>query len=134
MPKDTSALDTQKDSITQWLADGLTYEEVRRRLFAQGVEVSPRTLATRIQRWGISRYNKRHRLDPTLQAEVAYYFNRCQLTDAEIAQRLAADGWKLTKWTVGRMRRDQGLLKRVSTEAWRGDERPQLQQHLLNLS
>ena len=133
MPKDLSALDAQKDGVIQWLNEGLTYEDVRRRLASQGVYVSERTLTSRIKRWGISRYNKRHRLDATLQSRVAYYFHECQLTDEETVERLAADGWKVTKWTVGRMRRQQGLLKRVPAEAWQGEPAPQLEQLLLKI-
>jgi hypothetical protein len=97
MPKDLSALDAQRDSVIQWLNEGLTYEDVRRRLASQGVCVSERTLTSRIKRWGISRYNKRHRLDLALQARVAYYFHECQLTDEETVEHLAADGWKVNR-------------------------------------
>ena len=92
MPPPTIDLEPYRDSITEWLAAGTSYEEVRQQLQRTNVQVSDRTLRLRIKSWGIERNKKPLRYNSILQAQVAFYFYAYQLSDEEMVQYLGWDG------------------------------------------
>lgn len=108
-------LDTLKDSILDLYNKGYTSREI-----AAQVSSTKSTIERRLAEWGIRKNApKSQRKDPSLRSQVAIYF-MSGFTDSEIVLALNGDRTGIDyvhKRTVERIRKSQGLVRRMSAFA-----------------
>jgi hypothetical protein len=107
-------LEKVKGTIEIWFNDNLTQEEMIKRLKAEfQIQVSPRTLRKRLSEWALVR-----RISvvetPELRARIAYLFCILGLNDSEMLRALKHDGHQIEHTSLSRIRRKQGLWRRLT--------------------
>ena len=127
MPRQTINLEAFKPQIEQWLADGLTADEMRRNLWREGgIQISSKTFSRRLREWNI--YVKQPYMNDieSLKKRVRELFEEGQLTDVQAVAQLKREGFDVRAKTYQKMRKEMGLYKR-SLEAFKPmhETRPQ---------
>ena len=91
---------TSAESIAEYLL--LTYQ----------VKVTEKTIRRRLHEWGIGRRNFLEDT-PELRTRIAgLYYNFC-FSDREIVKVLEKEGYSVTPWNLGSLRRKMGLKRKV---------------------
>jgi hypothetical protein len=87
--KTPNALDTHQQSIQEMIEDGQTDAQIVAALFRLGVQTSKRSLARRLQFWGLRR--PQNVINDEMVEAVKYIFHHTTLNDAQIADRVSTD-------------------------------------------
>jgi transposase len=108
------SLDEFKEEIISRYYRGEQYSKI-----APDYKVSRRTLERRIQAWGIQKRiaKRKSSSDPLGNPDVRIFIGICwdrNLTDKEIQYILNNNGWILNTRTISNIRKDIGILQRVS--------------------
>lgn len=114
MPRARVDLDTWKPQITQWLKEGLIYDEIRRNLWKEGgIQISDKTFGRRLREWGIHVKQPYLNNDMVeLRRRITEIFTEGQLTDAQAVQTLRREGFDVRMKTYQKLRLEMGLYKR----------------------
>ena len=109
-------LDSVKDEIVQKYDSGQDYTDI-----ATDYGVSGRTLKRRMQAWGVFRPKRlpkrKSKSDLLGSSDVRIFIGICwdrNLTDEEMQYVLNDNGWTLNTRTISNIRKDMGILQRVS--------------------
>ena len=127
MPTPTIDLKPFKGLITTWFHDGLTSEDIAKKLTNEhNTRCAPRTIKRRLAEWGTT---KRKRIQETaaLRLKIAsmFYMN---FPDDIIVRALNEEGYQIGLTTVARIRKAQGCKRRMT--AW---ERVEANSELWNI-
>lgn len=102
--------------IRRWIDEGKTYDEMRHTIFLEtGTAVAPMTWKRRLQEMDIS-IRTRVQDTPQVRAVIIHSFAALRSTDEQTSEELEDCGYTVSARSVGRIRRDMGLLKRVKRE------------------
>ena len=113
MPRPRIDLDLIRAHIVSWTQAHHTTEEIAQNIETTfGWTVSERTLYRRLNSWGIRRRVIAEDT-PNLRAQIAILF-RMSCTDDEIVIELQYCGININTYQVTRLRREMGLLRRLS--------------------
>lgn len=121
----TAKLLPWKDSILQWLAEGNSHKEVRKKLADQtGLAIPDSTFKKVLKTWGIRVYlrDERNTDFDEIRRRVTYIFHFHRLTDEQTAELLQSEGHVIGPRRVKRLRREMGLFKRLIPGNAGGDE------------
>ena len=113
MPRQTISLEAFKPQIEQWLADGVTADEMRRNLWREGgIQISSKTFSRRLREWNI--YVKQPYINDleSLKKRVREIFEEGQLTDVQAVAQLKREGFEVRAKSIQKIRKDMGLYKR----------------------
>ena len=114
MPATRIDLHLYKDEIIELYRNTSSSENIAPVLLRRyGVQVSVKTIKRRLAEWGIT---KRIRTDETsqLRARISALFFECCATDKEILYILEQEGYTIGKWGLKSIRKQLGLVRRVS--------------------
>jgi hypothetical protein len=113
MPRPRIDLDLIRAHIISWTQAHHTTEEIAQNIETTfGWTVSERTIYRRLESWGIRRRVTAEDT-PNLRAQIAILF-RMSCTDDEIVIELQYCRYNINKTQVTRLRREMGLLRRLS--------------------
>ncbi|KAF2857254.1 hypothetical protein K470DRAFT_261006 [Piedraia hortae CBS 480.64] len=119
MPAPRLDLDEWRDRVAHLITnEDFTVKEVIRMLRkTHDLKVSDCTLRRRLKEWGIRKSNPPLKAqDPSQQnisAEIRAMHTNTRLTDAEMAEMLSENGYKVSARVVAKIRKEMGLYKRT---------------------
>ena len=115
MPARNIDLSLYRDDIAQMVQRGLAINEIHEWLmYRKRVPVSKRTLESRISNWGIGSEPRTMLSVELLELVIELY--HLNVTDGETTEILILEGYRITYYTLGRVRRQLGLKKRIPPE------------------
>jgi hypothetical protein len=103
-----------KDEIVGLFLQGSTNRDIVSYLFNNyHIEIANRTLKRRLAEWGV---RKNERNDDTLQlrARISVLFFQCCLEDRDMLTVLEREGYSINARGLSRIRKDMGLIRRIS--------------------
>jgi hypothetical protein len=109
-------LEPYKESIIDAYQSGSKRAEIVKFMFDHyAVEISVRTLATRLKTWDIF-VQRRVQDTPNLRARIAALFYESCLSDEIILRALHVEGFTITLWSLIRLRKTMGIKRRLVTD------------------
>ena len=115
MPRPIIQLEHYQELIGQlYLIEELTLSEVCQHLHdIQGIDVAKRTLQRRLKQWGMEKYDKTEDTIE-LRMRIVVLFYDTGLDDKSILQVLVREGFTVGLWTLLRIRKQLGMIRRLS--------------------
>jgi len=102
-----------KDLIVESYKQGSTSAQIAEMLTYRGVKTSERTVKARLAEWGVTK-RKGAKETPELRVRIADLFYNVGLQDGDMLQVLKADGYKIEKRRLARIRKVMGLRRTIS--------------------
>ena len=114
MPRPAKNLDSHQKEITELFLNNFSTEEIASHLLSSyNVQVSTKTLKRRLADWDIKKRVKTED-SSQLRARIATLFFECCAEDNEILYILDQEGYTIGKTGLKRLRKELGLIRRIS--------------------
>jgi hypothetical protein len=103
-----------RDQITELFQNGAMVDNILRFLKScHNIEIGKRTLERALSSWDVKK-NTRTSRTSQLRARISVLFFQCCLEDKDMLRALQQEGYKISYWTLQRIRREMGLVRRIS--------------------
>src|SRR6266536_3177786 len=113
MPRPSIDIDQYRNEIINWACVNITHEEIAKKLQNKYViPICKRTVTRRLQQWDIQTRTIT-KDTPFLRAQIAILY-RMNCTDEEMLEDLEDMGYQVLIWAVTRVRKQMGLVRRIS--------------------
>ena len=117
MPRPSINLEPYKDEIIHFFQNNTSSKRISIFLYQQyGIEVTSRTIESRLRSWGIRRKNRTASSDPVLLARIKLLFYQVGLEEREMLYALQQEGFDIQASTLKYIRHQQGLFRRVRND------------------
>ena len=115
MVRPTIDLEPYKAQIIHLYQSGKNATEIALSLQQEhDIKSHPRTVSSRLQAWGVRKYNPRSvRKEPALLERVKELFYKMGLEDTEILAVLQSEGFQINARTLRHVRMELGLVRRT---------------------
>ncbi|KAL3428760.1 hypothetical protein BDV09DRAFT_203923 [Aspergillus tetrazonus] len=108
-------LEPYKDEITELYLNNTVPNRIAEYLAdSYGISATPRTIESRLRRWGVKKSNRTASTDQVLHARIMVLFYQVGLEEKELLKVLQLEGFKIEASTLKYVRHKLGLLRRTT--------------------